>query len=58
MASLSLDTILMFGKHRGKQLEDVVEDDPAYVRWLAENEIKELDGEVLEALEKREQRKH
>lgn len=29
-----LEDRLDFGKHRGKTLEEVIEDEPRYVRWL------------------------
>ncbi len=56
--TLKLDTDMPFGKHKGKQVEDLVEDEPDYMRWMAENSDNvEFDEEVLEALEKREQRR-
>ena len=34
---LDLDHKLTFGKHKGKTIEDVLEDDPRYLRWCMEN---------------------
>lgn len=57
MKVLKLDDDMPFGKHKGKQIEDLVEDEPSYIRWLCENANTEFDDTVLEALEKREARK-
>jgi len=57
MATLKLESMMPFGKHKGFQVEDLVEDEPGYVRWLSENTSVDFDDEVFEALEKREQRK-
>ena len=54
---MKLDSEFRFGQHKGEQLEDVVEDDPEYVRWLAEEKDFYFDDEVYEALEKRGRRK-
>lgn len=37
MAAYDLDTLLDFGKHRGRPVEDVLEDDPSYLLWALEN---------------------
>lgn len=37
MARYDLDTILDFGKHRGKTVEDVLADDPGWLLWALEN---------------------
>jgi hypothetical protein len=58
MKTLSLESIITFGKHHDKQVEDVIEDDPGWCRWLAENSTTyEFDNEALEALQKRENRR-
>jgi len=46
---MGLDDIFTFGKHKGEQLEDVIEDDPAYIEWLAKEEY-DFDEETLEVL--------
>ena len=32
-----LDDELSFGKYKGKTVEEVLEDDPTYLRWCLEN---------------------
>jgi uncharacterized protein (DUF3820 family) len=54
---MNLESTFRFGKYKGRQVEDVVEDDPGYIRWLCENTETEFDDAVLEALEKRESRR-
>jgi len=54
---MKLDSEFKFGKHKGEQLEDVIEDDPDYVRWLAEEKNFDFDEEVYDALERRARRK-
>jgi len=53
LEELSLDYIFTFGKHRGEMLEDVIEDDPYYMKWIAEEDIRLLDEEVMQKLEKK-----
>lgn len=50
---MSLDDIFTYGKHIGKQLEDVINDDPKYIAWCCENDLEDFDGEVLELISKR-----
>lgn len=58
MKALGLDDSMPFGKHKGSQIEDLVEDNPSYIRWLCENSTHvEFDEAVLEALSKRENRR-
>jgi hypothetical protein len=54
---MNLEGTLKFGKYKGQQVEDVVEDDPGYIRWLVENTDTHFDDEVLETLSKREARR-
>lgn len=37
----ALVTTMMFGKYRGKKIEEIAQDDPMYLRWMLNN-IKEL----------------
>ena len=37
MKKLTLATVLTFGKHNGKTISYVVENDPSYILWLDEN---------------------
>lgn len=57
MAQLTLQHEMPFGKFKGQQIEDLVEDEPGYVRWLCENTNVDFEDMVLEALERRERRK-
>lgn len=50
---LGLDDIFSFGKHKGDQVEDVIEDDPSYIEWLVEETIVEFDEETLELIAKK-----
>ena len=47
---LTLESVLDFGMHKGKCIEDLIEDAPDYLRWMAENEIREFDKELLDVL--------
>jgi len=53
MSTLTLESIFTFGKNKGKQVEDVIEDDPNYIAWLVEEDIVEFDDEIYELIEKR-----
>lgn len=44
------DTLLNFGKHRGKAVADVLATDPGYFLWLREAGIVTLDVEVSEVV--------
>lgn len=46
--AIGMDHIMTFGKHEGHQVEDILEDDPSYMVWLAEETNTDLDEEVLE----------
>ena len=48
---LGLDYIFTFGKHKGEQLEDVIEDYPHYIEWMLREDVRQFDEEVLELLE-------
>lgn len=50
---MGLEDILTFGKHKGQQLEDVIEDDPRYVEWLATETDIDFDEETLQLLAKK-----
>ncbi len=45
--TLTLESILTFGKHSGKQVEDVLEDHPDYIQWMLDNEVREFDEETM-----------
>lgn len=48
---LALNDLFMFGKHQGKEIEDVIEDDPDYFVWLYENEVIEMSLNLISKLE-------
>lgn len=51
MSGLDLDSVLRFGKHRGRTIEDVLEDDPRWLLWASENvDDFELDTAVMDAV--------
>lgn len=50
---MGIDDIFTFGKHKGEQLEDVIEDDPEYVEWLCQEEIVNFDDEAYELISKK-----
>jgi len=50
---MGLQGIFTFGKHKNEQVEDVIEDDPEYIRWVVENNVIEFDEETLELISKR-----
>ncbi len=35
--TLNLKSKLNFGKHKGKTIDEVLEEDPTYIRWCLEN---------------------
>lgn len=49
---LTIENIFKFGKYKGQQVEDVLTDDPEYIKWLCENTDIMFDEETLEKLEK------
>jgi hypothetical protein len=49
----TLETLFKFGKHKGNQVEDVINDDPEYIAWLVEEDIVEFDEETLELISKK-----
>lgn len=44
---LTLESILDFGKHAGKQVEDMIYDQAGYMKWLVEKTDKKISGEVI-----------
>jgi uncharacterized protein (DUF3820 family) len=47
---LGYDDEFTFGKHKGKVVSDVIEQDPEYLLWLIENTAWEFDEEVMQEL--------
>lgn len=52
MHNLDLESVLDFGKNKGKQVEDLIGDDPSYIAWLIENNVALFDEEAMEAITK------
>jgi hypothetical protein len=50
---LSLDSYFTFGKHKGKQVEDVLEDYPRYFSWMHDQNVREFDDELTHLLVER-----
>ena len=51
MTTYDLDTPLAFGKYKGRTVEDVLEEDPAYLLWAAENvESFDVDAALQDAI--------
>lgn len=50
---LRLSDIMPFGKHDGKQIEDLIYDEPGYMAWVVNEEVINLDPEVIKILEER-----
>lgn len=49
--SYDLDSALDFGKYKGRTVEDVLDEDPAYLLWALENvERFETDKAVQDAI--------
>jgi len=50
--NVGIDTILSFGKYRGKAFWAVLDADFQYVKWLVNDKIITLDNSAFEAYEK------
>jgi len=50
---MNLEDSFTFGKHKGHQIEDVIEDDPSYIEWCCDNEVVDFDEETLELISKK-----
>ncbi len=51
--NVRLSDVLDFGKYKGEQVEDLLDDDPQYLAWCHDNDVIEFDVEVIAELEKR-----
>ena len=47
-----MDDTLPFGKYKGTEIEEVLEDDPKYLKWMHENTDIEFDEEVIHRIER------
>lgn len=52
-SEMGLEDIFDFGIHKGKQLEDVIEDHPDYISWLVVEGFIGFDEETIELISKR-----
>ncbi|MBX4206147.1 hypothetical protein KW795_03020, partial [Candidatus Microgenomates bacterium] len=43
---ISVNDVLTFGKHKGLTVDFVLESDPAYIVWLEEEKICEVEQEI------------
>lgn len=50
---LGLDSAMPFGKHKGEQIEDLIEDEPRYIEWLVSEDVVEFDEETLDTITKK-----
>lgn len=41
--------ILMFGKHKGKELTNIANEDPSYIIWLSDESIIDVPDDILES---------
>ena len=48
---MTLETILDFGKYAGNQVEDMIYDQPGYIRWIHEKTDRNFSEEVLELMQ-------
>ena len=44
----SYDYVFTFGKYKGFTCEKVIDVNPAYILWLNENQVADIDTEILE----------
>ena len=54
---MDLDSIFKFGKYKDCEVEDIIEDDPGYIRWLMENEVATFTAAVHECVARRNERR-
>lgn len=47
----TLETILTFGKHKGRSIGYIIDEHPSYMLWLLEEEIMELPQEIIDLIE-------
>ena len=45
-----MDDAMTFGKHKGTEIEEILDDDPEYLKWAAENTDTEFDAEVMDKI--------
>jgi hypothetical protein len=50
---IALHEQLDFGKHKGKEVYDIILDHPSYIRWIWENDVRVFDSETLAMMRNR-----
>lgn len=50
LAPLRLSDCIPFGAHKGQQVEDLIYDEPSYLQWMFDEDIREFDPEVLKLM--------
>ena len=48
---LNTSSLLNFGKHKGKRVHQIIEEDPKYLIWLSENSANKLNEDVKKIIE-------
>ncbi len=48
---LSLNNSFKFGRHKGKSVKEVIEEDPYYILWARDSYAARFMDEVIEAVE-------
>lgn len=43
-----LEDVMTFGKHKGKAVDWITDNEPSYILWLVDNEIIDCDDEIYE----------
>ena len=46
----SADFLMPFGKYRGQTLDQIADNDPGYVVWLADENVLKIEREFLDAV--------
>ncbi len=47
----TLETILTFGKHKGRSIEYMIDNHPSYMMWVLEEEVMELPEDIISEIE-------
>jgi uncharacterized protein (DUF3820 family) len=48
---LNPSSLLNFGKHKGKRVHQIIEEDPEYLIWLSKNSTNKLNEDVKKIIE-------
>ena len=47
---LGIDDKMTFGKYKGKEIGEIIDDDPSYLEWAVQNTHLELDTQASDLL--------